>query len=328
MTDQGSGAAGVLGAIEAVEMPDPDFKAVLAITPYRRLWLALGFSSFGDWLGLLAITAMADYLAGSNPNAQYLAVAGVFILRLAPAVVLGPLAGALADRISRRWVLVYGDVLRFLILITVPFVGTLWWLYVATLLIECVGLFWLPAKDATMPNLVPRKRLEAANQLSLIATYGTAPVAALAFSGLVLLNGILVHAFPNLGLDPKGSYIGIGIDALSYLVSGLVIWRLAFPKSVNHIAAEQPLWRAVIEGWRFIGGTPLIRGLVDRHARRLRRRWAGHRARPAVRGRPGRRPRGVRRALRGRLPGARRSACGSGRGCSPACPGVGCSGWP
>ncbi len=262
MTDQGSGAAGVLGAMEAVEMPDPDFKAVLAITPYRRLWLALGFSSFGDWLGLLAITAMADYLAGSNPNAQYLAVAGVFILRLAPAVVLGPLAGALADRISRRWVLVYGDVLRFLILITVPFVGTLWWLYVATLLIECVGLFWLPAKDATMPNLVPRKRLEAANQLSLIATYGTAPVAALAFSGLVLLNGILVHAFPNLGLDPKGSYIGIGIDALSYLVSGLVIWRMAFPKSVNHIAAEQPLWRAVIEGWRFIGGTPLIRGLV------------------------------------------------------------------
>ena len=126
MTDQASGAADVLGAIEAVEMPDPDFRAVLAITPYRRLWLALGFSSFGDWLGLLAITAMADYLAGSNPNAQYLAVAGVFILRLAPAVVLGPLAGALADRISRRWVLVYGDVLRFLILITVPFVGTLW----------------------------------------------------------------------------------------------------------------------------------------------------------------------------------------------------------
>ena len=75
-------------------MPDPDFKAVLAITPFRRLWLALGFSSFGDWLGLLAITAMADYLAGSNTNAQYLAVAGVFILRLAPAVVLGPLAGA------------------------------------------------------------------------------------------------------------------------------------------------------------------------------------------------------------------------------------------
>jgi dTMP kinase len=259
----GTGAPG-LDALDAgvLEAPDPDVKGVLAITPFRRLWLALGFSSFGDWLGLLAITAMADYLARGSTSGQYLAVAGVFILRLAPSVVLGPLAGALADRISRRWLLVYGDVLRFAILATVPFVGTLWWLYVATLLIECVGLFWLPAKDATMPNLVPRKRLEAANQLSLVATYGTAPIAALAFSGLVLLNGIVVHAFPGLGLDPKGSYLGIWIDSLSYLVSGLVIWRLDFPKSVTRIAAEQPLWRAIVEGWRFVGGTPLIRGLV------------------------------------------------------------------
>ena len=290
--------------------PDPDVKGVLAITPFRRLWLALGFSSFGDWLGLLAITAMADYLARGSTSGQYLAVAGVFILRLAPSVVLGPLAGALADRISRRWLLVYGDVLRFLILATVPFVGTLWWLYVATLLIECVGLFWLPAKDATMPNLVPRKRLEAANQLSLVATYGTAPVAALAFSGLVLLNGIIVHAFPHLGLDPKGSYLGIWIDSLSYLVSGLVIWRLDFPKSVNRIAAEQPLWRSIVEGWRFVGGTPLIRGAGRRHARRVRGRRPGHRAGPAVRRRPRRRPRGVRRAVRGRLlrPGRRHVA--------------------
>jgi dTMP kinase len=246
----------------ADEQPDPDVKAVLAITPFRRLWLALGFSSFGDWLGLLAITALADYLARGNTAHEYLAVAGVFILRLAPAVVLGPLAGALADRVSRRLVLVNGDVLRFVILATVPFIGTLWWLYVATLLIECVGLFWLPAKDATMPNLVPRKRLEAANQLSLIATYGTAPVAALAFSGIALGNEVLRHAFPHLGLDPKGAYISIWVDALSYLISGLVIWRLDFPKSLSRIAAEQPLWRSIVEGWRFIGGTPLIRGLV------------------------------------------------------------------
>lgn len=244
------------------ETPDPDARAVLAITPFRRLWLALGFSSFGDWLGLLAITALADYLARGNTSREYLAVAGVFVLRLAPAVVLGPLAGALADRISRRLVLVYGDVLRFAVMATIPFVGTLWWLYVATVLIECIGLFWLPAKDATMPNLVPRKRLEAANQLSLVATYGTAPVAALAFSGIALLNEVLRHAYPDLGLDAKGAYIGIWLDALSYLVSGLVIWRLDFPKSVSRIAAEQPLWRSVVEGWRFIGKTPLIRGLV------------------------------------------------------------------
>ena len=63
-------------------------------------------------------------------------------------------------------------------------------LYVATFLIECVGLFWNPAKDASVPNLVRRDQLEAANQLSLITTYGLTPVLAAAlFSLLALISG-------------------------------------------------------------------------------------------------------------------------------------------
>ena len=176
-----------------------------------------------------------------------------------------------------------------------------------------------------MPNLVPRKRLEAANQLSLIATYGTAPVAALAFSGIVLLNGIVIHAYPHLGLDPKGSYVGIWIDSLSYLVSGLVIWRLDFPKSLSRIAAEQPLWRSIVEGWRFVGGTPLIRGLVVGMLGAfaagglvigLGQQFAAD---------LGARPRGVRRAVRGRLLRSGRRDVARARGCWPGCPGAGCS---
>src|SRR3954470_15400835 len=181
-------AAGpLLGGREA---PDHDIRAVLAITPFRRLWMALGLSSFGDWLGLLATTALAGALP-STPAAKLLAVSGVFILRLAPAVLFGAVAGVEADRLPRRWTLVYGDVARFLLFASIPLVGTLWWLYVATVLVEVVGLFWMPAKDATVPNLVPRRRLEAANQLSLIVTYGTAPVAAVVFAGLTLASGIL-----------------------------------------------------------------------------------------------------------------------------------------
>ena len=168
------------------------------------------------------------------PRGQYLAVAGVFILRLAPAVVLGPLAGALADRISRRWVLVYGDVLRFADPGTIPFVGTLWWLYVATLLIECVGLFWLPAKDATMPNLVPRKRLEAANQLSLFATYGIGTrCGAVPSRAWCCSTACSSTRSPTSGSTPRAPTSASGSTPLSYLVSGLVIWRLDFPTSVN-----------------------------------------------------------------------------------------------
>jgi dTMP kinase len=243
-----------------LEAPDHDVRAVLAITPFRRLWLALGLSSFGDWLGLLATTSLASALA-TGTSAKLLAVSGVFILRLAPAVVFGPLAGVVADRLNRRWTLVYGDVLRFVLFCTIPIVGTLWWLFVATILIEIVGLFWMPAKEATVPNLVPRRRLEAANQLSLVVTYGSAPVAAVAFLGITLLNGILDEVIPALAGDP--TYLALYVNALTYLVSALVIWRLDFPRSPRtHLAREQSIWRTALEGWRYVGRTPLVRGLV------------------------------------------------------------------
>src|SRR3954453_23301083 len=167
--------------------PEHDVGAVLRIKPFRKLWLALLGSSFGDWLGLLATAPPAKHLASGSYTAENFAIAGVFILRLLPAVLLGPLAGAVADRLDRRWTLVLGDVLRFALFATIPLIGTLTWLYVATVLIECVALFWMPAKDATIPNLVPPKRLETANQISLVATYGTAPVAAVVYAALALL---------------------------------------------------------------------------------------------------------------------------------------------
>ena len=78
-------------------------------------------------------------------------MSGVFILRIAPAVVLGPLAGVVADRLDRRHTMIVGDLLRFVLFVSIPVVGSLWWMYVAIVLIECISLFWNPAKDATVP---------------------------------------------------------------------------------------------------------------------------------------------------------------------------------
>ncbi|WP_082538107.1 dTMP kinase [Angustibacter sp. Root456] len=255
----GAGASGAPADPPADPVPDHDVRAVLAITPFRRLWLALGLSSFGDWLGLLATTALAAALP-QTPAAKLLAVSGVFILRLAPAVFFGPLAGVVADRLPRRWTLVYGDVLRFLLFCSIPLVGTLWWLYVATVLVEVVGLFWMPAKDATVPNLVPRRRLEAANQLSLVVTYGSAPLAAVAFSGLSLVSGMVDGVVPHFQGHP--TYLALYVDALTYLVSAAVIWRLDFPEKVSHAERQESILRTAVEGWRYIGSTPLVRGLV------------------------------------------------------------------
>jgi dTMP kinase len=237
--------------------------AVLRITPFRRLWMALGLSSFGDWLGLLATAAMAKNLASNSYTAENFAIAGVFILRLAPAVLLGPLAGAVADRLDRRWTLVLGDILRFVLFASIPLVGTLGWLYGATVLIECVALFWMPAKDASVPNLVPRNRLEAANQISLVATYGTAPLAALVYAGLALVTDAINGLAPTQVIDPIG--LALYFNALTFLVSGLTIWRLEMPPSpgtVGGAAAEQGVLRSIVDGWRFVGRTPVVRGLV------------------------------------------------------------------
>ena len=82
--------------------PAPDeTRSVLAIPAFRRLWQAMAFGSLGDWLGLLATTALAQQLSGGDYATANFAIAGVFIARLLPAVFLGPIAGVIADRLDR-----------------------------------------------------------------------------------------------------------------------------------------------------------------------------------------------------------------------------------
>ena len=88
-------------------------RSVLAIPAFRKLWQAMAFSSFGDWLGLLASTALAQQLAGGDYAKANFAIAGVFIVRLLPAVILGPFAGVIADKFDRRKLMIVCDVLRF-----------------------------------------------------------------------------------------------------------------------------------------------------------------------------------------------------------------------
>ena len=170
-------------------------RAVLRVRDFRRLWLVMSFSSFGDWLGLLATTALAAELANGYAAANF-ALGGVLVVRLLPAVVFGPLAGAFADRFDRRKLMVAADVGRFALFLSIPLVGALWWLFVATFLVECISLFWIPAKDASVPNLVRKDQLESANQVSLVTTYGITPVvAAVVFSLLALLTRVLADRF-------------------------------------------------------------------------------------------------------------------------------------
>src|SRR5262249_49120497 len=158
---------------------------ILQIRAFRRLWIVLGVASLGDWLGLLATASFAADQV-SNSTAKGAAFSGVIAVRLLPALLLGPIAGVLADRFDRRITMLTCVLLRFVLFASIPLAALATtnggavsaWTAVATFLVEAVTMVWLPAKDASVPNLLPRGRLETANQLTLATTYGITPVAA------------------------------------------------------------------------------------------------------------------------------------------------------
>ena len=241
--------------------PAHSLAAVLRIPDFRRLWIGLGLSSLGDWIGLLALTALANELAGPSYAMKNFAIAGVLFLRVLPALVMGPIAGYIADRLDRRRTLIWGDYVRGVLFLTIPVVGTLWWVFVATILIEAVTLVWLPAKDATIPNLVPRHRLEAANQVSLATTYGSALPAAAIFTGLTLVEKLYRQLVGD--RVPDAVDLALYFNAVSFVVSGIVIATLkGIPRGPADTTHEGSVVKVVLEGWRYVGRTAVVRGLV------------------------------------------------------------------
>lgn len=237
-------------------------RSVLAIPAFRKLWQAMAFSSFGDWLGLLASTALAQQLAGGDYAKANFAIAGVFIVRLLPAVILGPFAGVIADRFDRRKLMIVCDILRFSLYLSIPIVGNYFWLYTASILVEVVTLFWSPAKEASVPNLVPKLKLESANQVSLLAAYGTAPVAAIVFSTLALFTGAINSIIGNTSPASAADF-ALYLNAISFAFCAYTVWRLkeipAGPgKKLQQLSLKKSLW----DGFSFIKDSKVIKGLI------------------------------------------------------------------
>jgi dTMP kinase len=242
--------------------PAPDVtRGVLAIKPFRKLWNSMVFSSLGDWLGLLATTALAQQLSGGDYAKANFAIAGVFIARLLPAVFLGPIAGVIADKLDRRKLMVNCDILRTALYISIPIFHNYFWLYTAMILVECITLFWSPAKEASVPNLVPRDKLENANQVSLLAAYGTAPIAAAIFTFLSLFTSAINAAF---SLNVTAVDLALYANAVSFAFAAFTVWGLReIPKgaAAKH-AAETSILKSLHEGWKAVSGSKLIRGLI------------------------------------------------------------------
>ena len=234
-------------------------RGVLAIPAFRRLWGVTAITAVAEWQSLLALSALATHLT-SGYQAQSFALGGVVATKLLPALVLGPIAGALADKLDRRYQMVVCDVGRAGLFLSIPLVGELAWLFVATFLIELCALFWIPAKDASIPNLLRRPdQVETANQLSLFMTYGAAVlVGAGVFSALSKLGPV----FPG----PEGpAYLALSINGVAYACCALVVGTRIPEISGRALIrrdAQSGLLVMLRDGVVFVRGTPLVRGLV------------------------------------------------------------------
>ncbi|WP_347059216.1 dTMP kinase [Blastococcus sp. HT6-30] len=237
-------------------------RAVLRIPDFRKLWLSMSLSSFGDWLGLLAITATAT-MAFEDYAAQNYALGGVLLFRLLPAIVLGPLAGAFADRFDRRKTMVITDIFRFALFASIPIVDNLLWLFIAQFVIEAFSLFWIPAKDAAVPNMLRKDQLEPANQLSLVTTYGLTPVlAAVVYAVLTSVGSRVSDVLPGVNEVDLALYL----NALTFLVAAVVIWNLpsiSGRRAAGAVVGQQESFLgSLVKGFSFAGHTRLVRGLV------------------------------------------------------------------
>ncbi|MGD0558046.1 MAG: dTMP kinase [Streptosporangiaceae bacterium] len=235
---------------------------VLSIKPFRRLWIALSLSSLGDWLSIVALSALAPSLTSGGAVAKSSAVGGVWIVSLLPALLFGPIAGALADRFDRRTMMIAGDIIRGVLFVSIPFFPHLGWIYVAKFLAGVVSQFWNPATAASVPNLVPKDKLERANQLSLLTTYGTAPIAAGLFSLLALVSEGLSKVTPL--FHTSNVYLSLYFNAATYFVSAITVyflWQIPKRHASGKISVPSTA-KMIWEGWRFIRQTPVVSGLV------------------------------------------------------------------
>jgi MFS family permease len=185
---------------------------VLRIRDYRLVISGQLLSNLGDWLLLVAAPYYVFRLTGST-----LATGLSMAAETVPALLLGPVAGVLADRWDRRRTMLAADLLRaatVALMLLVRHPGQVWLIYAALLVEGAFSQFFNPARQALVPALVGRgAELSSANSLAALV------------SGTVrLLGGPAGGAlYATAGFAPV-----VALDAGSYLTSAALITAVGF----------------------------------------------------------------------------------------------------
>ncbi|MFE7514511.1 MFS transporter [Streptomyces sp. NPDC057540] len=220
--------------------------SVLRNRTYRRLFAAQVVALAGTGLATVALSLLAYDLAGADAAAV---LGTALALKMAAYVTIAPLAGALADRVPRRALLVSTDLARATVVLALPFVTRVWQVYVLILLLQAASAVFTPAFQATIPQILPEERAYT-EALSL---------SRLAYDLENLVSPVLAAAL--LALVPY-SWLFAG-TAAGFLASALLVRTTTLPGPPGPGGAPaHRLYARVALGVRLVLATPRLRALL------------------------------------------------------------------
>ncbi|HVQ37393.1 MAG TPA: MFS transporter [Pyrinomonadaceae bacterium] len=217
---------------------------------FRQLWLGQVVSQLGDWFNTIAVYTIILDLTGSGRNIGLLLVA-----RFLPSFIFGSLSGVVADRFSRRSIMIVTDLLRALVVLGFLLVrraDQLWLIYCLTVLQLGLSTFFEPAKTAVIPSIVSDRELVAANAISSVTWSVMLTLGA-------FVGGIVTGVF--------GSDVAFILDALTYLVSAVLIASVHLPKREPRKRGRLTIRRILgisetLEGARYVKHRPRVLALL------------------------------------------------------------------
>ena len=178
---------------------------------FQRLWWAQLVSQFGDRVNQLALVGLiAERVPGSAME-----LAKLLAFTIVPVFLIQPFAGVFVDRWDRRATLLVCDVVRGILVLSIPLLflagGSMVPIYIVVFLAFCFSRFYSPAKMSIIPDLVEKESLLMAN--SLVSTTGM-----IAFVLGCALGGFLI--------DRYGARNGFLIDGLTFLISAALVFSI------------------------------------------------------------------------------------------------------
>lgn len=216
-------------------MRRPEVFAPLAHRQFRLLTAGQLVSGLGDWLDFLGLIVLVAFQWHSGPT-------GLALLSIAvalPWVLVSPLAGVWADRLPGRTVLVGCDLVRAGVVLCYLLAPNLAVLVALVVVKTCFATLFVPAEQALVKRIIPADDLLAANALATFVGQA-AKVAGPAIGGLLVAAG-----------GPHSAFV---VDALSFLVSALILIRLPGPPTIAAASrgAREPVVSAMRDGAVFI----------------------------------------------------------------------------